>query len=158
MLRIFFIADNGSNDGTQEILAQEALVGDITWESWTPPVNAQIKWYEECLLRYRYQCKWMGFFDIDEFLIDSQNDNIISKLTALLEHDIVGGVAINWRIFGSAGFKRAQPGTVTSRFNMASRLSRIVNQHVKCIVKPQAISKVYVHAPKLKSGYCYVFF
>lgn len=152
----FFIADNGSNDGTQELLQTEAAYGDITWEEWLPEGMAQISWYRECLNRYGPLCQWMAFFDIDEFLVASSETSVLSQLDQLLEPRRVGGVAVNWRIFGSSHYQRMQPGAVSQRFTLASRMNRQVNKHVKCIVKPKAVRKAYVHAPELSFGYHYL--
>lgn len=156
----FFIADNGSTDSTQDILSDEYKRGDITWETWVPSVKAQITWYKECLSRFGNQCQWMAFFDVDEFLVDVNNkessEDIRKLIGYLLDKPKVGGIAINWRIYGSAGYNRHQPGAVTWRFNKASKIGRTVNQHVKCIFRPERVSKVFVHAPELIPGFHYI--
>ncbi|WP_404324918.1 glycosyltransferase family 92 protein [Cobetia sp. UIB-001] len=156
----FFIADNGSTDGTQNILNDEFKSGDVTWETWVPSVKAQITWYKECLSRFGNQCQWMAFFDIDEFLVNVGNKegagDIRGLVGSLLDKPKIGGIAINWRIYGSSGYNRFQPGAVTWRFNKASKFDRAVNQHVKCIFRPERVKKVFVHAPELISGFHYI--
>lgn len=58
---------------------------------------------------------WVGFLDVDEFLVLRNYTNIHPFLQDYLPE---GSLAINWYIFGNAGKQEYVPGPVTRRFQM----------------------------------------
>ncbi|KAE8023380.1 hypothetical protein FH972_009081 [Carpinus fangiana] len=63
----WFIYDNNSDDGIEEAI-QELQLGNynVTRQSW-PWIKTQEAGFSHCALRAKYECKWLGFFDVDEF-------------------------------------------------------------------------------------------
>ncbi|KAE8653775.1 UPF0392 protein [Hibiscus syriacus] len=63
----WFIYDNNSDDGIQEVIEeldfQDYNVSRHTW----PWIKTQEAGFSHCALRARNECKWVGFFDVDEF-------------------------------------------------------------------------------------------
>jgi glycosyltransferase involved in cell wall biosynthesis len=56
--------------------------------------------FQDCLLRSRGRHKWLAFVDADEYLVlTGENKNITSLLK---EYEQFGGLAVNWRVFGSS--------------------------------------------------------
>lgn len=142
----FYIADNGSDDNSKELLSNQH---DVTLKMWQPEINAQTTWYQNCIEQYSKAAKLMAFFDIDEFLVSDRQFDLVSSIKILSSKAHIGAMAINWRIFGSSKYTFRQPAPVTKRFIYASKSDRQVNKHVKCIVKPDFVSKMHVHAPIL---------
>ncbi|WP_110687115.1 glycosyltransferase family 2 protein [Salinicola aestuarinus] len=152
----FFIADNGSEDGSAELLTSWARRGFVTTRHWTPEEKAQTSWYRHVLDEYGEQIEHLAFLDADEFLVHPQTDRPLDWLSPVLARNDVGAVAVNWRIFGSSGMRHRQPGGVLARFRNASRADRQVNCHIKSIVKPRHVKSMTAHAAVLEPGFRYV--
>ncbi|WP_251978355.1 glycosyltransferase family 2 protein [Salinicola avicenniae] len=152
----FYIADNGSDDGTAELLADWQAQGWLTTQRWVPGDRAQTSWYRHVLTHEARNVDYLLFLDADEFLVDVDGDQPLARLLPLLERPEVGAVAINWRIFGSGGLRFRQPGGVLSRFRRASVSSHSVNCHVKSIVKPRCATSVTAHTATLLPGFQYL--
>lgn len=152
----FYIADHGSTDGTESLLAQWQAQGLITTQRWIPEDRAQTSWYRQVLTEYAGDVDYMAFLDVDEFLVHPHCDRPLEWLEPILAQEDVAAMAINWRIFGSSGMHFRQPGGVLERFTLASHCDRVVNRHVKSIVKPARVESMTAHTAKLHSGYRYV--
>ncbi|GAV86023.1 Glyco_transf_92 domain-containing protein [Cephalotus follicularis] len=63
----WFIYDNNSDDGIQEVIEELELQNyNVSRHNW-PWIKTQEAGFSHCALRARDQCKWVGFFDVDEF-------------------------------------------------------------------------------------------
>ncbi|KAJ6890085.1 glycosyltransferase family 92 protein [Populus alba x Populus x berolinensis] len=63
----WFIYDNNSDDEVQEVIDELNLHKyNITRHAW-PWVKTQEAGFSHCALRAKHECKWLGFFDVDEF-------------------------------------------------------------------------------------------
>uniref|UniRef100_A0A2P2KXZ1 Glycosyltransferase family 92 protein n=1 Tax=Rhizophora mucronata TaxID=61149 RepID=A0A2P2KXZ1_RHIMU len=63
----WFIYDNNSDDGLQEVIDELNLSNyNISRHVW-PWIKAQEAGFSHCALRARSECQWLGFFDVDEF-------------------------------------------------------------------------------------------
>jgi len=152
----FYIADNSSTDGTRNLLHKLEKIGIVTLVDWPVKKQAQPQWYNYARQHYLHETKYMMFLDLDEFLMDEEASKIKQTLLQLLEKKDTGAVAINWRVMGSAGIRHKNSELVLKKFNMSSRRNRIVNQHVKSIIKPAAVESMSAHTAVLKSGYQYL--
>ena len=128
----FYVYDNGSTDGTKEVLAPFVDSGAVTYVPW-PVVPAFPSCHVDFLKRFGPQSRWVAFFDADEFLFEMAPG---ATIQALRSHEGRPAVAINWRYFGSAGYETIPTGLVTERFVRANAL---VNDHVKVIAQPAEI-------------------
>lgn len=152
----FFIADNGSQDGTDRLLAHWQTLGFVTTRVWTPQEKAQTAWYRHVLDEHGDDIAHLAFLDADEFLVHPDTDRPLEWLSPVLQKPEVGAIAVNWRIFGSSGMRHRQPGGVLARFRRASATDRQVNCHVKSIVKPRHVKAMTAHAAVLEEGVHYV--
>ncbi|KAG6601388.1 Glycosyltransferase family 92 protein, partial [Cucurbita argyrosperma subsp. sororia] len=63
----WFIYDNNSDDDIEEVVRELNLenynISRLTW----PWIKTQEAGFSHCALRARDECKWVGFFDVDEF-------------------------------------------------------------------------------------------
>ena len=79
----FYIYDNQSTDATVNILIRLERAGLVTLTAWpnsTPAVVAsglgpQVPAYND-FLKFRDQTEWVGYIDIDEFVVLKHDDNL----------------------------------------------------------------------------------
>ena len=134
----FYIADNGSTDGTRELLEALSDLGKIHI-LYQPIVEkqAQIRAYNRIAQLTIDQADAVLFIDADEFLThDSMEEGAeYNCLKKILEDDEVGMVGINWRCFGSSSLEKQDARPVVERFqHCASDLNQNPNQFLKSII------------------------
>ncbi len=146
----FIIYDNDSATPIAQILAEYVKAGIVT----VIPVSGkdrQIPAYGHCLREFGPRFRWIGFLDLDEFLVlkDTRDARIL-----LSEYEEHGGLAVNWVMFGSSGHVTSPSGLQIE--NYVTRL-RDTNFHVKSIVQPPRVREVAnVHMFIYKPGFCCV--
>ncbi|XP_057448378.1 glycosyltransferase family 92 protein RCOM_0530710 [Lotus japonicus] len=63
----WFIYDNNSDDDVEKVIQDLDLQGyNVSRQAW-PWIKTQEAGFSHCALRAREECKWVGFFDVDEF-------------------------------------------------------------------------------------------
>ncbi|XP_027360781.1 glycosyltransferase family 92 protein RCOM_0530710-like [Abrus precatorius] len=63
----WFIYDNNSDDDIEKVVEELDLQGfNVSRQTW-PWIKTQEAGFSHCALRAREECKWVGFFDVDEF-------------------------------------------------------------------------------------------
>lgn len=73
--------------------------------------------YKDCVNNYRNQARWIGFIDLDEFVVPVKYNNVYDFLKL---YNNWGRVLIYWKIFGSNGMIcRDMSRLVTEGFYMA---------------------------------------
>jgi Glycosyl transferase family 2 len=154
----FFIADNGSDDGSTELLAALDLAGLVTHIPFpgTPGRPPQLPAYAEILRRHGQDADWIAFIDADEFLLPAAPlDSVRPVLAGLAARPEVGAVAVNWSVYGSAGEQDAREGLVIERFPARARHDTLVNHHYKTILRPEAFADVHEtpHLFRLYGGF-----
>ena len=152
----FYIADNGSDDGSFELLQSLEKEGFLTLTYWPLKEKAQHRWYNHALEKYGSSSRYLAFIDADEFIDLSGGPCLKSKVRELMTSDHAGAVACEWRIHGSSGHERRTPGMVIERFPRAGKRERHVNRHIKSIVKPAAVERMWAHSADLVDGYHYL--
>mmetsp|Transcript_25777 Transcript_25777/g.56161 ORF Transcript_25777/g.56161 Transcript_25777/m.56161 type:complete len:401 (+) Transcript_25777:202-1404(+) len=74
-------------------------------------VTIQGQAYQDCLHRFSSRHTFMGFIDVDEFLV--LHDEQLRSINELLErYEQYGGVSFYWMLFGSGGHRTMPPGWV----------------------------------------------
>lgn len=95
--------------------------------------NKQTIAYNNFLANNNFNYNWAAFFDVDEFLVLKQHDNIKSFLA---DYNDCNSIGINWAIFGNNNHTTVDTNySVLSRFTKRSRETHVTNKHVKSIVK-----------------------
>lgn len=79
----WFIYDNNSDDEIDEVVreleGQGYNISRVTW----PWVKSQEAGFSHCVLRAKEECKWVGFFDVDEFFYFNQMQrNLLRSIVA----------------------------------------------------------------------------
>lgn len=113
----FYLFNNNSDDEYMPILQPYISEGLVTLEQW-PKNQAQMECYNFCIDKYKSEAQWIGFIDIDEFIVPIEYNNIYDFLK-LFENNR-GSVKLYWKMFGSAGLMdRNLKSLVTEDFTVA---------------------------------------
>jgi glycosyl transferase family 92 len=130
----FYLYDNRSADDWRSALGPEIEAGIVEVQDW-PQIYPQQGAYNDCLNRHRKQARWIAFIDIDEFLFSPTGKPLPEVLR---EFEMYPGVVVNWRMFGTNGWKHPPEGLVTENFLMRAPNPYPDHQFVKSIVNPRA--------------------
>lgn len=95
----------------------------------------QVKAYNDCLIRQRKVSQWIGFIDMDEFIVPKGTKGDFKAF--LKKYEQFGGIGINWLIFGSGGHQNKTNRPQLESFLMRSEVGFHLNNHVKMVVQPQ---------------------
>ena len=113
----FYLYDNNSSDGFEEVIRPYLEAGLVTLIRW-PQEHAQTAGYEDCIRRFQGESDWIGFIDVDEFLVPVEEESLVSFLDRFSHRP---SVLIYWRFFGSGGMQeRDVHRLVTEDFVVAS--------------------------------------
>lgn len=96
----FYMYNNFSADHYKSILEPYILNGEIDLINWPYP-QGQMSAYKDCIERFSSESQWIGFIDLDEFVVPIKNDNIYSFLQKFEKN--CGAVLIYWKMFGTSG-------------------------------------------------------
>ena len=133
----FFIYDNESTDRTREVLQQYIDEGSVVY-TWCPGLKMQLHAYADALDRFRFEVKYMGFIDTDEFILPVIGSNVPDLVDKIFsEQKEAGGITVNWRIFGSDGVIRDDGKPVIGSFLHRAKDSFWQHQHYKSICDPR---------------------
>lgn len=131
----FYIYDNESSDKTREVL-QPYIESGLVDYTYFPGRKKQLSSYDDCLRRHRFECRWIAFIDIDEFIVPVKDKTVADFL---LRFQDAPAVEINWLIYGSNGQEKKSNFPVMKRFTRHSQPDHYLNRHVKSIVNPRRV-------------------
>ncbi|MBR1420180.1 MAG: glycosyltransferase family 2 protein [Selenomonadaceae bacterium] len=137
----FYIYNNDSDDRSEllKILEPWIRAGIVDFED-APGVFKQMPVYNDALEKHRFDCRYMGFLDADEFIY-IKNGKTLPKF--LKDHfamsDWIAGLGINWRMFGTSGKQNYEPIDVIERFIQRAKDNYNANIHIKSIVNPRRV-------------------
>lgn len=131
----FFIYDNESADETRRVL-QPYIDSGVVEYTFFPGYRMQLAAYDDCLARHRFDCRWIAFVDLDEFIVPVRDKSIPEFLKPL---EGAPAVEINWLIYGSGGLVEKSAEPVMKRFKRHSLPNHPLNRHVKSIVDPRGV-------------------
>lgn len=151
----FFIADNGSDDGTSQLLAGLHAIGAVDHFAFSglagrPP---QLPAYTQIMTRYGKEADWIAFIDADEFILPTDGGRSIRPFFSALGSS-VGAVVLNWAVYGSSFRKEPSEGLVIERFTRRAKEDHSTNLHYKTIVRTDVFRGVgsNPHFFRIKDG------
>lgn len=147
----FILFDNDSTDGTGALL--RAIAGRVPgmrvfdWPS-IDGRSPQRSAYNHAMTLV--QTEWVGFIDIDEFLVPWRDGSLRAYL------DQAGGdvsaIHINWRGFGSNGHATPDYPFVTRHFTRAAPQAWDNNCHYKTLARAKRLGEVFIHHAEVTEG------
>lgn len=151
-----YLYDNDSSDDALEKIKPFIDCGFVTLNK-LHGEHQQFVAYNHALKEYGAECKWMAFIDCDEFLMPEEyGKSIEEELESIASFDrSIGGIAVNWCMYGSSGHEKKPDGMLTECFLMrAKTYGGRGNECIKTIARPECI-KIYqqAHHPRYKLGY-----
>jgi len=126
-VRHFVIYDDGSRDGTAEVLRATLPADRLTIIPWAQrlsdarlrrEIHNQLLAYAHAAGNFGGAFRWMGFIDIDEFLVPAGTDTLEAALEPL---DDVPNLSLPWHMFGYSGHDTPPAGGVVSNYLMRAR-------------------------------------
>ena len=150
----FYIYDNESTDNTKEVLSDYIKSGEVVYKYY-PGAAQQVPAYTEALNNYKSNTKYMGFIDLDEFVVPVEQDNLYNAVDEIIsKNEKAAGVAINWRMYGSSGFEDKPEGHVMENYKRRAPDAFGPNQFIKTICNPKLVSKIEdAHFVDYNDGY-----
>ncbi|XP_010551465.1 PREDICTED: glycosyltransferase family 92 protein At1g27200-like isoform X2 [Tarenaya hassleriana] len=155
----WFIYDNNSDDGLQdEIERLNSENYNVSRHVW-PWIKSQEAGFSHCALRTKGECKWVGFFDVDEFFYFPSRHKlglpIENALRTLVVNysswALVGGIKTDCHSFGPSGLDSIPPRGVTVGYTC-----RLVSpERHKSIIRPDMLASSLlneVHHFQVKEG------
>ncbi|MEE3456611.1 MAG: glycosyltransferase family 92 protein [Lachnospiraceae bacterium] len=150
-----YLYDNGSTDKTAEYVRPYAEEGFVTM-TYLPGRGMQTVAYNDALKKYGKDCRYMAFIDADEFLFSVKPDRKLPEVVEeiMKENPKACGLAVNWAMFGSAGFKECpKSGGVLSNYVYRAGPGKRGTDCVKTIVRPETVYRYnHPHFPEYMLG------
>jgi hypothetical protein len=140
----FVIYDNGSTDGSAELLERYINHGLVTRIDW-PLGGGQLAAYNHALRMFGATTRWLAYYDVDEFLVPLADDDIPSFLARF---DDAAVVRVPRLEFGYSGHRSRPAGLTIDEYTQVANVLALdldLPPRVKSIVQPAAVSAVDIH-------------
>ena len=137
------------------MVLQDYISHGIVTYTYLPGKARQLDAYNDAINRYKNECKYMAFIDLDEFIyIDDKNTTIYNYIDNIINsYRGASGIGINWCLYGSSGKEEKENGLVIERFLYSSFANRGYNHHIKTICNPRTVKRyISPHFPLYKLG------
>ena len=130
----FFLYESFSSDNFREVLRPWIENGRVTLLADWPTVPVTPYAEQDCILRCLNRFEWVGFLDVDEFLVLRDGSSIGDFLARFGE---TPGVAFHWIFFGSNHHVERPAGPVIRAY---TRRAAEPNRHVKVFIRPDQVT------------------
>ncbi|WP_319778396.1 glycosyltransferase family 2 protein [Maridesulfovibrio sp.] len=130
--------DNDSDIPVSETLKDWISAGAITVIE-APGACKQLPCYETALSKFGAQFCWLGFIDLDEFIVTK---NQMSLPEFLLAYEPYGGLGVNWVCFGSSGYIESPDDYVIRAYKLRLPDEHNKNLHIKSIIQPSKVKSI----------------
>lgn len=152
-----FIYDNGSTDDTVEKIRRFFNDEFVTIVDF-PGEKRQFPAYNDALSRFGNKYRYLAFIDCDEFIMPATKGlDIEAYLDSVTgSNDDIGGVCVNWCMYGSSGLLHKTDRLVLEKFLYRGDFVKARgNGCIKSIVIPSKVKWFgHAHYPRFKIG-CY---
>ena len=150
-----YLYDNESTDNTIDCI-RDFIDSEFVTLIDFPGQKMQLKAYNDALKRWGGINRYMAFIDCDEFLVIDKDKLIIDVFDEIaVSVANVGGIALNWKMYGSSGHIHKPAGLVIESFQYrADTANGKGTECVKTVVIPSRVVKfAHPHYPVYKLGY-----
>ena len=140
----FLIYDNGSTDGSADLLERYQNHGLVTRIDW-PLGGGQLAAYNHALRFFGRVADWFAFYDVDEFLVPLLDDDIPTFLARFEDAAVVRVPRLE---FGFSGHRTPPPGLTIDAYTQVANVLDLdpdLPPRVKSMVRPEAVSAVDIH-------------
>ena len=127
----FYVYDNCSRTPIRQLLGPWADDGRVVVRR-VPGGAMQVPVYNDCLESFGPDCRWIGFIDLDEFVLPMQDNDLRVFLSEFEEY---GALAATWQLFNSSGHLRRPEGPVIRNYTEAFRDQE--SYTIKSFVRPE---------------------
>lgn len=150
-----YLYDNDSPDNMKDVLKPYIDAGKVIYTFW-PGKGQHLNAFNDAIKRFKFDTKYMAFIDVDEFLLpESASSTLIDEIESILQlNHRAGGIAVNWRMFGSSNHTKKPNGLVIENYLYRGRSDQDGNDCIKTIANPRFIrSYNYTHEPNYITGF-----
>lgn len=151
--RHIFVYDNGSTDGTVELLRAHRFADRITvmpWRNFDRSIRVQNAAYNHALANFGPDFRWMAFIDVDEFIVPKRADTLDAVLT---QFEDLPALSLPWHMFGSSGHAKRPEGLVIENYleraEFPPRADVLSLLNYKTIADPAKVRLVKTHHVEL---------
>ena len=111
----FYLYNNNSTDNYMDVLSPYIEKGLVELEDFSKN-QAQLECYTKCINDHKKESVWIGFIDIDEFIVPNTTDTVYDFLKDFNRRP---AVIVYWKMFCSSGIvKRNLSGLITKDFTV----------------------------------------
>lgn len=144
----FYIYDNESGDNLREVLDPYIKSGLVSYTYW-PGKRQQIPAYNNAMVRYRDETRWLAFIDDDEFIVPMEKATVPEVLDEL---KVKAGLAMPWMMYGVSGQKEQAKGLVMERCYMTEDYKFELPHAHKVIINPRLCLMLKAHVAFFVNG------
>ena len=170
----FYLYNNDSSDDFREVLAPYVEKNLVTLIDWSGRLM-QYPAYNDALEKFRFECRYMAFIDLDEFIFPKSTRSITEVVDEILSADPnAAGLSIHWQLFGSNGQVKADYSRgVLERFvtraekNFSDEIKTLVendgkryginftvsNGFIKPVTNPRCVKSMFAHFANYFDGH-----
>ncbi len=127
-----YLYDNASRTSLAGLLHDFVARKLVTVINFPLSTNQQLSAYADALHRFGATTVWLGFLDIDEFLVPKAQPDVRDLLDGYRAY---GGLGIHWKVFGSNGHRRRPEGGILRNYTQVLR----DDPHIKSIIQPEKV-------------------
>lgn len=138
----FLLYDNGSFPKLTDALDSEINRGLVTIIDWTQDnyYGRQVRSQKHSIDNYK-EFRWIGFFDIDEFIVLLDGSSNIK--TYLSNYEDYDGICLHWLLFGANNHTTKQNSVIYNYTQSCP--SHGANEHIKCIINPKGYDQKQIY-------------
>ena len=145
----FYLYNNNSSDDFAEVLAPYVEAKLVTLTAWHGKLQMYPA-YDDAIEKYRFDCRYMAFIDLDEFIFPKSNQSVAEVADEIFaKYPNAAALGVNWQFFGSNGQEKADyTRGVLERFTRRAKSdwvhvgkndSNEGNIYIKSIVNPRLV-------------------
>ena len=146
---LFVLYDNGSSDGGADLIRASSFARNVRLIDW-PDRPGQLAAYNHFRINHAPRFTWVGFIDIDEFIMPLAGSSIRDILMRRA-YEPYAQVLLQWLVFGPSGHRRLPDGLVIESYTRRLPETAEASRHIKTIVRADKLRRHRLHAAARRS-------